>query len=251
MTRVVRFPTQVLLFLVGLASSAAWAIHPLITEDTGTQGRGGWQLEVNTEKTRDQSNGTTIRTFQPAATLSYGALDNLDLQITPAYVRQKSDDVSVGGKLDTALDAKWRFYENGPLSFGLKPGITLPTGHDEEGRGAGHTTWGSLAIVSYEREGWAIHSHTGYRHNRNTLGQRKSLWHISAALWLKPTEALKLVVDRSYDTNLDPSSNTTVRQTILGIIYSVTPHLDVDAGLRRGNEPAIDRALMLGVTLRW
>ena len=248
---VFRYPAQVLLFLAGLASFAAQAVHPLITEDTGTQGRGGWQLEVNTEKTRDQRDGATIRNFQPAATLSYGALDNVDLQITPAYVRQQSDGVSVGGKLDTALDAKWRFYDDGSLSFGLKPGITLPTGHDEEGRGAGHTTWGSLAIVSFEREGWAIHSHAGYRHNHNTRGERKSLWHISAALWVKPTQALKLVVDQSYDTNPDPSSNTTVRQTVLGIIYSITQQFDVDAGLRRGNEPAIDRALMLGVTLRW
>ena len=51
---VFRFPAQVLLFLVGLASFAARAVHPLITEDTGTQGQGGWQLEVNAEKTRDR-----------------------------------------------------------------------------------------------------------------------------------------------------------------------------------------------------
>ena len=168
----------------GLVCCASY--NPLITEDTGTQGRGGWQLEVNLEKTRDHASGTTIRSFLPAATLSYGALENLDLQITPAYVRRKSDGVSVGGKLDTALDAKWRFYDDGPLSVALRPGITLPTGHDEEGRGAGHTTWGSPAIVSYDRESWALHSHAGYRHNRNTLGQRKSLWHISAALWVTP-----------------------------------------------------------------
>jgi hypothetical protein len=68
---------------------------------------------------------------------------------------------------------------------------------------------------------------------------------------MKPTQALTVVVDRSYDTNPDPSSNTTVRQTVLGIIYSITAHGDVDAGLRRGNEPAVDRAVLLGLTLRW
>ena len=248
---VFRYPAQVLLFLAGLASFAAQAVHPLITEDTGTQGRGGWQLEVNAEKTRDQRDGATIRDFQPAETLSYGALNNVDLQITPAYVRQQSDGVSIGGKLDTALDAKWRFYDEGSLSFGLKPGITLPTGRDDESRGAGRTTWGSLAILSYDREHWALHSHAGYRHNRNTRGERKSFWHISAALWLKPTEALKVVVDRSYDTNPDPSSSTTLRQTVFGIIYPVTPQFDLDAGVRLGNGPVTDRALLLGATLRW
>jgi len=137
------------------------------------------------------------------------------------------------------------------LSLGLKPGMTLPTGKDERGLGTGKTTYGSLFIVSYEQDLWAMHSHVGYRTNRNTQSQRESLKHFSFSPWLKPVEGLKLVADFSWDTNPDPSSTVTVRQRVLGFIYSVTKNFDVDAGIRRGNEPATDRAVVAGVTVRW
>ena len=62
---------------------------------------------------------------------------------------------------------------------------------------------------------------------------------------------MKLVADVSRDTDPDPLSSTTIRQTVLGIIYSVTPDFDLDVGFRRGNTPAIDRALLFGATFRW
>jgi hypothetical protein len=234
-----------------LAAGAVHGAHPLITEDTGTQGAGGWQLEVNGERTRDRSDGVFTRGFQAAGTLSYGIVDRADLQLTLPYVRQKAEGERVSGKLDFAVDLKWRFYENGPLSLGLKPGLTFPGGRDEEGLGTGRSTWGSLAILSYDRERWAFHSHIGYRHNRNNADQRTSLRHISASLWIKPSERLKLVSDYSVDTNPDRSSDRLVRQTVLGFIYSVVPTFDLDLGVRFGNTPAIDRAVLFGTTLRW
>jgi hypothetical protein len=247
-TRLTRF---VALIAVAGTTASVYAAHPLITEDTGTQGKGRWQLEVNTEQSREASEGTTVRAYQPAATLSYGAADNVDLQITGAYLRQKSDGLVVSGKLDTALDLKWRFLERGPLSLALKPGITLPTGRDDQGFGTGYANWGSLLILSYELEQWAFHSHVGYQRNRNTLGARSSLKHISAALWFKPAEKLTLAMDLSRDTDPDAASNEAIRQAVAGIIYSVTPDFDLDAGYRRGSSAATDRAVLFGATLRW
>jgi hypothetical protein len=236
---------------LAFAAGAVHGAHPLITEDTGTQGKGGWQLEVNGERTHDRTDGVVTRGFQAAGTLSYGIVDSADVQLTLPYLRQKTDDTRGSGRLDFAVDVKWRFYEDGPLSLALKPGLTFPSGRDEEGFGTGRSTWGSLAILSYDRERWAFHSHVGYRHNRNNVGQHTSLRHISASLWLKPNERLKLVSDYSLDTNPDPSSDRTVRQTVVGFIYSVAPSFDFDVGVRFGNAPAIDRALLFGTTLRW
>jgi hypothetical protein len=229
--------------LLILAASRAWGAHPLITEDTGTQGKGGWQLELNGERNKDAG----VRGSAGAATLSYGAVDNVDLQLTATY----QDIGMANGRGDSAIDVKWRFWESGALSLGLKPGITLPTGKDERGLGTGKTTYGSLFIISYEPELWSFHTHAGYRHNRNTQDQRKSLKHWSASLWLKPTDKLKLVSDFSRDTNPDPSSDTAVRQRVLGAIYSFSKTFDADVGVRRGNAPAIDRAVMAGITVRW
>ena len=230
-----------------LVGAPAFAAHPLITEDTGTQGKGGWQIELNGERNKDTVDGETSRGKQANAVLSYGFIEKADLQIGLPY----QDNGVEKGEGDTAIDVKWRFWESGPVSLGLKPGITLPTGNEDRGLGAGRVTWGSLAILSYDVQGASLHTHAGYRHNDNVLGLRKSLWHLSGALWWKATEALKVVFDMSYDTNPDPASDKLVRQMVFGGIYSVTKDFDLDVGYRRGNDPAIDRALMAGVTLRW
>lgn len=237
--------------LLLLAAPAAHAAHPLLTEDTGTQGKGRWQLEVNGESTRDDNAGAVTRGRQLNATLSYGALETLDLQLTQSHMHQRAPAGTTSGAVDTSLDAKWRFWSDGPVSLGLKPGITLPVGHDERGLGNGRATWGSLLVFSYEPEGWAVHSHVGYRHNRNTAGNRVSLRHASVAVSYSVTPAVRLVADHAHDTNPDPTSTRSLRQTVLGAIWRVTDAIDLDAGSRRGNTPATDRALMLGTTFRW
>jgi len=238
--------------LLAAAAFLAWhgahAAHPVINEDTGTQGTGGWHLELNAERTRDTVEGVTERARQSAATLSYGPLDSVDLQLTVAHLRVRGGE---RGALDTALDLKWRFYEEAALSFALKPGLTLPTGDEEAGRGSGEATWGALAIASYQLERWALHGHAGYRRNRNRLGEREALWQLAGALWYNATPALALIVDLSLDRDPDPASGSELRQTVLGVIYGVTKDVDLDAGMRWGNDPAIDRALLFGVTLRW
>lgn len=237
--------------LLLLAATAVHSAHPLMTDDTGTQGKGRWQLELNGERTRDATAGGTTRSRQLNATLSYGALDTLDLQLTQSHLDQRAPAGTTSGALDTSLDAKWRFWSDGAVSLALKPGITLPVGHDERGLGNGRATWGSLLVFSYEPEAWAIHSHLGYRHNRNAAGNRVSLRHASVAVSYSVTPALRLVADHAYDTNPDPASTRSLRQTVLGAIWRVTDAIDLDAGWRRGNAPATDRAAMLGATIRW
>jgi len=217
--------------------------HPLVTEDTGTQGKGGWQLELNGERNRDDG----VRGAQAAAVVSYGFADSVDLQAGLPW----QDLGDERGRGDAFVDLKWRFWESGAWSLGVKPGITMPTGRDELGLGAGRTTWGGLLIASYEGERWIVHAHAGYRRNRNTLGERESLGQLAGAVLYKATERVRPLLDVSRGTNPDPASDKALQSAVLGVIWQVTRNLDLDAGLRRGNEPAIDRALMLGATIRW
>lgn len=235
---------------------AADAAHPLLTEDTGTQGEGNYQIELMLDRTRGHAAGATVRELQAAAVLSYGVLEKADLQLGLPHVRQHTHDAAgrhAGqGLADASLDLKWRFFEREALSLGLKPGITLPTGDENRGRGSGRATWGALAILSYEPGPLAFHSHLGYRRNDNSVGDRTALRHISGALVWKATERLKLVGDLSADTNPDRAGRGSLRYRILGLIYSPTPSFDLDAGLRHGRgRAATDRAFLIGATLRW
>ena len=253
--------TRPLLLLTGLAlmlaAGCARAFHPLITEDTGTVGAGKRQLELTAEFARQSEDGSTVHGVQPAAVFSYGVLPNADLLLGQPWLRiVREDDAGrqvITGPLDTSLDFKWRFYERGALSLGIKPGITLPTGDDAQSLGAGEVTWGALLIGTYQPAGaFAFYSHLGYRRFRNTLGWRESLWHVSGAVAYSPSEKLRLVADFSADTNPLPSAYGTLRYTVLGLTYSPRDDLDLDAGFKfRENGIVFDHSLLFGVTLRW
>lgn len=242
--------------LAAAFGTPAHAAHPLLTEDTGTQGEGKYQLELMVDQTRDHEPGVTMRERVTTAVLSYGLMDDVDLQFGLPHSRQHLHDAAgrhaTQGVLDATVDLKWRFFEREALSLGVKPGLTLPTGDKGRGLGTGRATWGALGILSYEPGDWAFHTHLGYRRNNNAVGQRTSLRHVSAAVTYKATEQLKLVADLSADTNLDRAERGSVRYRILGLIYSPLPWLDLDMGLKHGHgRAATDRAFLFGAALRW
>jgi len=95
----------------------SFAYHPLITDDTGTQGKGKFQLELNGEYGHDKEDGVTTNTTQTAAILTYGWLDNVDiaLGIPYQYIRTKDSETATrhDGMSDLSIDLKWRFYKRG------------------------------------------------------------------------------------------------------------------------------------------
>ena len=180
----------------------AFAAHPLITDDTGTQGKGKFQLEVNDQYDSDKEtvNGAPIKSTggQAGATLSYGVIENADLVLNLPYVWGKvtEDGVSVydeKGFSDISFEVKWRFFEKDGLSFGLKPGVSLPTGNDEKGLGAGKSGYHVFLIGSKEAAPWAFHANLGYIRNENKFDEEKNLRHVSLATTYEVIKDLKLV----------------------------------------------------------
>lgn len=213
-------------FAVGaglVLASHAWASHPLITEDTGVLDKGGWQLELHGERSRDQD----TRTTDGSAVLAYGFAQSAEVQLEEG-----------GG--DASLSVKWRFHEKDKLSLVLKPEL-------HEGR-----RWGASFVAGYEAGRFELLGHLGYLRNRNGIGERESLWHASAAVLFAATEQLKLVLDLGRDSNPDPASRTSLREIVYGLMYGMTPDVDLGLGLKRGlSDPADDRALLAGLKFRW
>jgi hypothetical protein len=239
--RRVLFALAILIASVPVARAA----HPLITEDTGTQGKGRWQLELFGEGGRDRANRARLQRYDAVA--SHGIAENADLQLGLPWLRQADS-----GMGDASLDLKWRFFERGAFSLGLKPGMMLPTGDEQKGLGAGRTGWNTLFILSYEPGPFAFHTHAGYKRHRNAFGERESLTHFSGALVWKLVDSVKLVADYARDTQPDPAAGRSERHAVLGAIWSVTPDFDLDLGVKWGHGSAVlDRALLLGMALRW
>jgi hypothetical protein len=242
-------------------TTASFAAHPLITDDTGTQGKGKFQIEVNSEFTYDKEREdgiTTKETGGEAATiLSYGITDNIDIVLGIPYqwVRVKEDGSVIAkedGISDVSLEAKWRFYEKEGLSLALKPGITLPTGDEDKGLGTGRITYSAFFITTKEIEPWVFHLNFGYIRNENKHDERRNLWHASLASEVEIVKDLKVVANIGMERNPDKESNTHPAFILGGAIYSLSENFDINAGIKGGlNKPETDLTLLAGIALRF
>ena len=242
--------------IVFIYASAAHAAHPLITDDTGTQGKRNFQLELNSEFSHEDEDGASENVFEFASILSYGLTDSVDVVLGVPYqfIRLKEDGQkdSENGLSDISLELKWRFYEKDGLSLALKPGITLPTGDDDKGLGAGKATYSAFFITTKEIAPWAFHLNLGYIRNENHADERKDLWHASLAAAYSITEKLTVVGNIGIERNTDRIVNTHPAFILGGLIYSISENLDLDFGIKGGlNEPEADYSLLAGLAWRF
>jgi len=212
--------------------------HPLITDDTGTQGKGGLQVEVNGMLGHDRDGVVTQKAREAGTMLSYGLFDNADVVLGIPYQHISTKDRGGSqrhrGISDLSLELKWRFYEGNGLSLAFKPGMTLPTGNDKKGLGTGRPTYGPTFIVTKEVAPWAFHFNLGYRRNENRLLERMDLWHTSLASEFEVLEGIRLVSNVGMERNTDKTSNTHPAFIIGGVIYSPTKSLDLNLGVQFG-----------------
>lgn len=237
-------------------ATPAFAAHPLITDDAGTMGTGKAQLELTGEYGYDKEDGSTTKTRQGAACLTYGLGESVDLVAGVPYLHVKTGDdtgsASENGFSDTSLAVKWRFYEHDGVSLALKPGLTLPTGDDDKGLGAGKTTYSLFFITSKEMDPWAFHVNLGYIRNENTQDEEKNIWHASIASTFAVTENLKLAANLGVESNPVREDNTDPAFLLGGLIYSLSENVDLDCGLKYGlNNSETDRTVLAGLTWKF
>ena len=262
-----------------IALCALWAgplhaAHPYITDDTGTQGSGNWQLELMAERDRnartaDAGSGAVhevrkLTLINPV--LTYGVLDSLDVAFGLSHLRQRTTEdgtvtQAAEGSGDSTLELKWRFFERNGLSLGLKPGLSLPTGDEERGLGSGRLSWGVNFILTQEAGPWTFLANVAYTRARYELpadaeANRAHLWRVSAGLGYALRDDLQLVGEAGVRTNgakddpFLPGRNA--QFAMLGLIYSLSDKMDFDFGVRkRLNRAELDTAVLLGATFRW
>lgn len=266
------FRKLITIVVVLLWSGLAFAAHPLITDDAIIQGKGKFQVEVNSEFSYDKEkkfnedagDWATEKTTggEVATILSYGITDSADIVFGLPYQWEKTKEdgtvtSDVDGISDISVELKWRFYEKDGLTFALKPGITLPTGDENKGLGNGRAAYGLVFITTKEIECWAFHLNLGYTHNEYKLQEdkdanRNGIWHISLASEVEVLKDLKLVANIGMERNPDRTSNTHPAFILGGIIYSVSENFDVDFGIKGGlNKPETDTTILAGLAIRF
>ncbi len=246
---------------VFIVPATAWSALPLITDDTETQGKGRFQVEIGGEYDRDRGivEGVLIKEMDYAVTttLTYGIVDHGDVFIILPYqwLRVKNDGVMVAntdGVSDIAVGVKWRLYEERGLSFAVKPGASIPTGSSARGLGTGKADYNTYLIISKESDPWEVHMNLGYIRNENRIGERRDIWHASLAGAYEVEKLLKICADIGIETNRDKTSEVEPSYLLGGIIYSVKENFELSLGVKVGlSNPGTDYAVLPGVTYRF
>lgn len=249
------------LFFLLVSAHPSWASHPLITDDTGTQGKGNLQLELYGQYDSDKEIIAGVATKstggQVATTLSYGMTENVDLVFSLPYRWNNTEEDSRAtynedGIADMVLETKWRFFDKDGFSLALKPGIRIPTGNDKKGLGAGEPGGQLFFIASKELGAFALHANLGYILNENKNEERKNIWHASLATTWEAVRNLRLVANIGMERNPEESASNHPAFLIGGVIYSVKKYFDVDCGIKYGLTSAEkDFSLLAGITLRF
>ena len=145
-------------------ATCAHALQPLITDDTGTQGRGSHQLEAAWNVDRSKNGTDYDRQQSLPLTFTVGATDALDLffAVTPTRLHRGATDSDSRGLTNTAIGAKWRFHEitDSKTTFAVKPQLLLPVSGAREnaGLGSGKLSGDLTFTVSQELPFGAVHA---------------------------------------------------------------------------------------------
>ena len=234
------------------AASAAWllllspahAFFPFVTDDTGTQGAGGNQIEVdyafnkstNTITDEDDNFIEDQIGTSNAYPLTYtrGISENIDIFVGTA--RQTS---AVSGWQSTGIGLKWVFAgdQTQGRSAAIKPVIVLPTSQNmqDNGLGPAKTNINVSLISSYLTDTYEWHVNAGYASNRQVMNsdtetERQNIWSVSVSPVLVLNPQWKVGLDVGLQTNSSDNSQTSAFGEV-GLLYSPIENLQLGLGV--------------------
>ncbi|MEI6692381.1 MAG: transporter [Chlorobium sp.] len=249
-----------LVIIALLSVVPVFAAAPLITDDTGTMGRGNIQIEG------DYTGGVTGQYpgQQIAATLTYGVVETIDVMLSLPYnwhtIPWEGSSLMAFDKFgDAVFQCKWRFLESksSGFCFALKPGVSFPSGNEADGFGTGKICEGVMLLVTKEWEHGACYCNIGYNHNTFNMELddetlQHNLWHASIAAVVNMTNSLKGAGDIGVDTNTVRAYSANPVYVLGGLIYRVTDNLDLDFGVKgRLNNAAPPATVLAGFSRRF
>ncbi|MCX8070233.1 MAG: transporter [Thermodesulfovibrionales bacterium] len=248
-----------------LMSSTAFA-GPLITDDTGTLGKGKFQFELKGEYSKDKTDENGVNLKFKSSTIqtdiTYGVVDTIDLVFGFPYnqyeLKENERVVSKeSGVSDLSIDLKWRFYETKDnWSFALKPSLTLPTGKAEKGLGTGKPSYALTFITTKSIEPLLFHfnlayAYVDYKLQENKDSLRKSIFKASTAMEYYFISNLKAVAEVGIYTNSEKGSNNHPAFVTGGIVYLPKDNIELSVGARGPlNKPEKDLSIIASLSVK-
>lgn len=251
-----------------LMPTSVWASHPLEVEETGTEGKGNYVLEI----TADYIKNNSFKSTQETLIITAGAGKHVDFSLEAPYLLLNPSPVTgdpASGIGDVRLKFKQQLFENEvKQSMAYLIYVDMPTGKKEKGLGAHEVSWGVKLIDTQEcRQGCQnniFHVNLGYEITGEDLSKidldRNYAILLGFAVEHKITEAFRVLGELKGEIRKEVSSETTSETRsysrpvtfMTGIVYDVTKWWYVDLGVRAGlNKYADDYAGLVGTAWRF
>ena len=251
-----------ILCVMMLAPTTVWAMHPLIVQDTGTEGKGNFLLEL----TGDYLNDNSQKTMKENAIMTGGAGEHLDLSLeVPYFMLDPSPvtDQSASGIGDLRFKLKHQLFQNEvKQSMAYRIYADIPTGDAEKGLGKDHAFFGINLIDTQECHSNAFHLNVGYE----ARGKDMTHWHFTQNYALtfglaaehKLTDSFRLLTEiegesrKEVDDATGAESYSRPFTLLAGFVYDISTSWYVDLGARAGlNKYAEDYSVLVGTAWRF
>ena len=253
-----RFNAQSSALAIGMSilSFNSLAFQPLVTDDTGTQGQSGNQLELAGTRATDD----TSRTGEMAFAYTRGLTDTIDVFVELGRQGINDSTATKRGPTNPSIGAKWRFFENErKTSLAIKPIYIVPVSEDNEtkGMGTGKASY-EVSLIFTQEMGWgAVHANlvTGRSKYKDlTANEDSKDGSFSVAPVWNLNEQWKLAVDLGLTRSQTNSATSKVRFGEVGAIYSPNADLDFALGFIRETDrdtKEVTKSTTAGVTWRF
>lgn len=244
------FLISVLLFPI-----AASAGHPLGIEDTATEGKGNFLLEL----TGDYLKSNEFKTTKWTGIITAGTGEHTDVSLEVPYLllHQNLADQDVSGKGDLRLKTKGRIFENEvKQSMAYLVFVDLPTGDAAKGLGTNNVVWGVKLVDSQECRNCIFHVNLGYevfgRNLKKTRVEENYAVTFGFAAGHRFTNSFRVYTQVAGEIRKEQGRNLKPFTLLGGIVYDITRSWYVDLGARAGlNKDAEDYAVLAGTGWRF
>ena len=244
---------------VALLAAPAFAMHPLVTDDAGTQGKGAVLVESSINYLKDSE----FRSSAVPLAITAGINDAMDAGVELPYLMLRPSAVTgqpQSGFSDVSFKFKHRFYERtkkdgeddqGERSLAYLVAYSQPTGREDLGLGAGTARMSARLLGTIEVESTELNANIGYDSSGKALRRGNIVFDyvVSATVAVKyerpkPWEPVaELIVLRAKGAD----GYERLASMLAGIIYEPSEQYYLDAGVRVGlNEQSEDYALLVG-----
>jgi len=239
-----------------LFSTEGYSQLPLITDNSGTLGRGKSQLELSNGMGYENEHRCVENSTEIAPVFTLGIFEKFDLVLScpfEFYSEEMDSTVNrISGFSDLGLEIKYCFYSRKVLSLAVKPGISFPTGNYQKGLGGGKVGGSLFLISSIDITPVLLNANIGYIRNENFCGDVTDIWHVSIDADYEVATNTHIVINTGLERNPDPENIIPPVFGMVGFYYLLSENCEISCGYKCGlTKPENDHAFVYGLTVRF